>query len=297
MDFIFILTLVFTLLEIFLNVSPYKLLYSGLTLDFQLRAKGLMGHPLVLSAFLSFYQVMLLIRGFILKKWSKAKFFMVLALIILTASRTGIIVSIVTFVLYFILAKAYKNKRLLFFFLVFLSVSLLTLPWLVNSLQNSGNFSRLVSLTADQRLSSYPIALEIVSNNPLGVGITQDAWFYQIKNLHILLGSTNYNIDFLVFDNSFLTGLVSYGLVSIFLFSGFFIPYFYTSAIVQKRPSLKIYAKAMLLVLTTWFLLNLSFDTIFYFPCNAFFFILVTAVFKELKNNWNVTTRIKTAIN
>jgi len=280
LDLIFYLTCVYALMEFFLKFSPYQLVYKDLPFDYQLRTKGLLGHPLVFSAFLSLYFSALLSKVIIYKKWNIFNFVLLLLMIILSASRTGLVLVGIAILLYVILNKAYKKVSFLIGLVFVLTAIFFTLPFINDSLELTA-ISRILDASTDQRSGSYGVAFDIFLNNILGIGISIDALKHEVSapGSHYALNS-NYDKSFVIFDNTYLTGLVAYGVLSAFLYVIFISPLKFAFKYLRRGEDRK-YGISVILVFVIWFLQNLSFDSIFYFPINAMFFVLCALFIKE----------------
>jgi hypothetical protein len=291
-DIIFYLTSVFALLEFFFKFSPYQFIFYDLPLDYQLRTKGLLGHPLVYSAFLSMYMALLFTKVIIFKRWNIFNFSLVIFMIVLSASRTGLILTLVSFFLYVILNKAYKNFYFIVGLIILTLIGISAFPYIIDSLDLTA-VDRVANASSDQRLGSYPVAVGIFSQNLFGIGISTQAIKHEVNipGAHYSLNS-NYDKSFVVFDNSFLTGLVGYGFLSVFIYVIFINPLRYTYQNFFRDPNLKKYFLSMLFIFAVWFLQNLSFDSIFYFPINSLYFILsalfIKQAFEERKNDADI---------
>lgn len=280
LDLIFYFTIFYVYLEIALQISPYQVIYADQLIDFQLRAKGLLGHPLLLSGFLSFYLVALLTKWIIQKKLAVFNFLLAIPFMVLTASKTGIILFAFALVVYVIVEKIYLK---LYFIIIVLIISLgaaFVVPSLDSNLAQTP-LERIVSSKFDQRLGSYPVAMDIFSNNMFGIGPSKDALRSEVKKNGLYQLNSLYDTEFLVFDNTYLTLLVSYGLLSILLLVIYIHPLAYLRK--TKTKYSKPYLNAMILIFAVWFLQNFSFDSYIFFPINSFYFLLAGFLIKDFK--------------
>lgn len=277
LDIIFYFTLFFVIQENIFHKSPYQNIYNNLTPDFQLRAKGIIGHPLVLSSFLSFYHMALIIKGLIFKKWSIFNLILLLPLIVLLATKTIIVLIIASWTIYFILSKSYKMIKfyLVLSFSVFITFQ--TFPLFKGFVTEP--LARVIESRPEQRLGAYSVATQVFENNILGIGLTRDALKNELNRSTYTLNS-NYDVSFLIFDNSYLTALASYGILAILLF----FPYINPILFFRKRITGAVYKKyknSIFLLFSIWFLQNFSFDTILYFPVNSFYFMMMAFIIKD----------------
>lgn len=277
LDVIFYFSLFYVIQDSVFDSSPYRTLYLNLDLDFQLRAKGLMGHPLLLSSFIAFYQISLIIKGIVFGKWNLFNILLILPIVVLSASKTLIVLMIVSWFFYLLLAKAYKNGKFYFGILIMVALALQVFPFL--KIFTDVYFQRIFDSTADQRFGSYSIAGQIFWNNPLGIGITGESLKSELGRVGYIFNSS-YDKSFLIFDNAYLTAAASLGIMGFTLF----IIYIFPLRLLKKYAfdeDVKPYRNSLLILFVIWFLQNLSFDSFQYFPVNAFYFILSACVIKE----------------
>jgi hypothetical protein len=280
LDLIFYFTILYVYFEIAMQISPYQVIYADQLIDFQLRAKGLLGHPLLLSGFLSFYLVALLTKWILEKKLAIFNFLLAIPFMVLTASKTGIILFAFSLVVYIIVEKIYRKLYFIITVVLLAIGAALYIPSLDGNLAQTP-LERIVSSNFDQRLGSYPVAMDIFSNNLLGIGPSKDALRSEIKKNGLYSLNALYNSEFLVFDNTYLTLLVSYGLLSILLLVIYINPLAYL--IKAKSKYSRPYLNAMILVFAVWFLQNFSFDSFIFFPINSFYFLLAGFMLKDFK--------------
>lgn len=283
LDWMFYLSAFFAILEFFFAFSPYQFLYNNLPIDFQVRTKGLIGHPLVFSAFLSIYSTALFSKLIIYKKVKTINFILLILMLVICASRTGLILIVISFALYIFLTKSYKKPS---FILAFFSIifSLTVIYTYLEEYLGLTAIDRVFNTTADQRLGSYPVAIDVFNKNIFGIGISKEALKYELTgpSSNYILNSS-YDSSFLIFDNTFLTLLVSYGVFSILMIIVFIRPVVFIYRFCYRNTQLGIYFQSILLIFIVWFLENLSFDSIFYFPINSIYFILAALIIKEAK--------------
>lgn len=274
LDIIFLLTFFYTIQDSVFHDSPYQFIYNNFPLDFQIRAKGLMGHPLLLSSFLSFYNVALLTRVIIFKKWSIVNFILLYLLVILSASKTVLVLVVVSWVFYVVFLNVYRRSYFYYISILLIAIGLQIFPVIENFI--SVPMERIMNSNASHRIGAYSIAEQVFSNNIFGIGFSKDALKREISGATYRMNA-DYDVDFLVFDNAYLTALASCGIFSILLFVVYFYPVYYAF----KSKNGKDYNYAMLLTGLVFFLQNFSFDSIFYFPVNSFYFILIANLIKE----------------
>lgn len=275
-DIIFYFTFFYVIQDSIFHNSPYEAIYNGLSLDFQLRAKGLMGHPLLLSSFITFYQVTLLTRVLIFKQWNILNFLLLIPIIVLSASKTLIVLILASWILYILLSRSYRNIRLYIGAITLIVLGFQIFPFF--QLFTDTSVQRILDSSADQRLGSYSIAWQIFSNNLFGIGMTTEALKMELGKAIYQLNS-NYDKAFLIFDNAYLTAAASFGFLCILIFIIYLIPlrYFRKLKLQHTRP-LK---SSLIMLFVIWFLQNFSFDSYQYFSVNAFYFLISALIIKE----------------
>lgn len=277
-DVIFYCTIFHVILEFVFHNSPYQVLYENFKSDSEIQAKGLLGHPLVLSSFLTLYQVTLYCKAILYKKFPYFNFVLLLIIGLMTASRTNIILFAIAFMYYYISEGKYKliinNIKLILLSIISLLIIKLSF---YNYVDNT--IERFETGSTSHRIGAYDVAFKVFKANPWGVGIT---------NFKNEISNTNYGFSILydkdlpLLDNLYLTYLCQYGLFSIFYLLLYFYPIFYYRKFITCRENFNTY-KVMTLLYLIWFLQNFSFDTGLYSPINYFFFFLVAILGNNLK--------------
>ena len=281
LDLIFYFIVYYVIKEMIFHQSPYQFLYDNLLFDHQLRAKGLTGNALLLSCFLSFYHTALLIKGMIFKKWNILNFILLFPLVFLCASKTGFILIVFGWLLFFVLSKAYKNGKVYIGFLILIGLSFQLFP--VFDTFTEVPLERMLNSNTDQRVGSYSIATQIIGQNQLGVGLSKVGMENEINRAIYKLNSL-YDSDFLILDNSYLTALVSYGVLGFLLFVIYINPVRFA---IKKGNSerFKKQKNVILLLFIIWLLQNFSFDTFYHFSSNCFYFLLSGLIIKHFSFN------------
>ncbi|MCE7066567.1 O-antigen ligase [Dyadobacter sp. CY326] len=279
LDLIFYLTIIFVILEVLFIYTPYQIIYSEKFVDLQQRAKGLTGHPLVFSGFISFYIAALFVKGIILKHWSWFNMIMCVPFLILSASRTGLILAIASVLIYIFLEKKYKNSTFLITSVVAAMTVLILFPYLMD-LINSTSLKRLQTANVDQRLGAYSVVANIFASNVFGIGFSIDALKSELAHGGFSLDS-KFNSSFLVFDNAYLTLLTAYGIFSLLFYVIFVNPVRF--CLKHKALGFTKISNSAILLFAIWFLQNFSFDSIFYFPVNSFYFILMGLLVRQIQ--------------
>lgn len=277
LDLIVYITLFYTIQEFIMDKSPYKNVFDSQEITYQFRAKGLFGHPLLLSSILSLYFVALIIKGIIFRKWEFFNFLIVIPFFILAASRTSLIVIAASVLLYVILFKVYSKPRFVVLLSLVIIGLILFLPSYIDYLEIP--IDRIQNADFSQRQASYSVAFNVFANNGFGIGLSRDALKSEISMAGSYQLNANYDRDFLIFDNAFLTWIAGYGVFSILFLSVYLKPLVFAFRFRSGNP---IYFKSMVLLFFVWFLIDISFDTFFYFPINALYFILASSIIKDM---------------
>jgi len=224
-DYIFLCIFIYAILDTF-HRTPYEVIYSDpnqnimYLLEFSFRSKSLLGHPLYLSGVSLFYQVLLLIRYIYYKKFSWIKEFICIICILLSVSRTPIVILLVIVILYILLFRLYKNFSRVFgaFVVVLLFILLLGLLGLnyVDMIVNRFDVGSI-----EHRLGAFQTTMNVLEQFPLGTGNSNLLDY--IEKYH--LGGQGYSETFKTMDNFYLTMLSAYSIfsISIFVFLFYFL--------------------------------------------------------------------------
>lgn len=278
LDVIMICTSAYVILEYFFNYSPYQTVYDSINfVDIIFRARGLLGHPLVLSSFILIYQATIYSRKLITNK----KYYLLLSLSLvvglLTASRTTLIVMILEFILFFIISGHYRDVRKFIWILISSSILVFSMIFLFQS-QINDNLNRVENGNSDHRLAGYKSVFNLVQDYPFGVGEADlirviDIGGYKAKGL--IKG-------FETLDNFYLTQIGSYGLFSIIIF--YFYYYFLIRAFKNRKKNMPAF-KSILIVYIVWSLLGFSFNMEQYLCISILMYGIISVLLKELESN------------
>lgn len=254
-DIIFAAVFIYTLLDIIHN-TPYQPLYSRAetqniqyALSFSFRNKALFGHPLFLAGFALFYQVSMLIRYELYKEFSWYKEIACLVCIILTVSRTPIVVLIAIFLIYILVYEKFKSFSKMSGIII--SATFISIIALIfgNKYVNL-IFDRFSSDNINHRYGAYETCMKVLDKFPLGVG--KGNLYDIIERFH--LGGDGYSESFKTMDNIYLTMLSSYSAFSIIVLGFLFYPLYFILAkqsnIDKKRSVILVYSVAILLGLS-----------------------------------------------
>lgn len=280
LDIVFYITVYYIVSEGIFNSTPYQAIHAVLGSDALNRAKGLTGHPLLLSSFLSFYNSALITRCVIFKKWDIFNFVLLLPAIVLCNSRTVLLIVLFSWVLYILLTRAYK-KVAFYIILGILAVGSLTFLSTIEKL-TSNVTNRIRYSDVDSRIAAYSIAPQVLINTDfLGVGLDPVSLRSELGRVNLYqIDGEEYDRQLLVFDNSYLTAMASYGIFGILIFVPFIQPvYRFWKRSRDKVFRLPFYA--ILIVFVLAMAQNFSFDCFLYFSVNSIYFLLVGLIIKD----------------
>ncbi|WP_320054878.1 O-antigen ligase family protein [uncultured Acetobacteroides sp.] len=256
LDILFICTSIYTIIEFIFQISPYQSLYSqyitfGIEDEIG-RAKGLLGHPLVLSSLVIIYQVTLYIRLMLFKEFKALLFALTLVIGVFTTSRTTVVIMAFSFIYYFIAAGIYKNPKKI---IVIIFIITITIFAALNSLQYyiNNNLNRIETSSSEHRMAGYTSVANFSADHILGVGYTD-----LTKKIKVEGYASKGLIDgFGTLDNFFLTQIAAYGIFSIIVFAFYF--YLFFKSYHYRKKNKMLFRSAFMLFLT-WCLIGLSFN-------------------------------------
>lgn len=233
------------------------------------RAKGILGHPLILSFIVILYQSIIIIKSFIYQKFNFLAILSCLIISALTTSRTTVILIIFVFCYYYITSKMYKSlsKNIVLVFVI--SCCIILFHYLFAPIIT--NISERFNDGANHRLASYPSVMMLFMDNPLGVGYTQ------VTNKINEYATINLIRDFPL-DNFFLTQIAAYGIISIIVFKYYF--YYVIIAFKLKRTS-KVLYKSVLLLFFIYSLVGFSFNIEAYIQISLTFYGFIGYLFSH----------------
>lgn len=273
----FLMSSCYAVLESYWGYSPYAFFYSGFRVfDGAFRARGLLGHPLVLSGFICLYQCVLFSKYFFSKKIDVFGFLILISIGAATFSRTTVVSLMFGVLLFLFYSGVYKSFSKLF--LVACGFGLLSFVIL---LKFDGVVSvfvdRFLNDGVDQRTGAYGVVANVFLDYPLGTGLNSLRHVVQSGDYM----SVGYDKDFFVLDNMFLTALGAYGFFSLLFVYTFFLPLEFVKRAAKTMASparmSAVIACAMLL------LMGFSFDVSLY-PCLTMLYFLSMSVFIGFRN-------------
>ncbi|MCK8493756.1 O-antigen ligase family protein [Spirosoma sp. RP8] len=277
-DIIFYCTAFYVVQEFIFHSSPYEVIYNKYIYIEKIRAKGLLGHPLILSVFLCYYQVCLYGKMILFKQKPYLTFLLLIIIGLMTASRTTIILFIVVFIVYIIVEiKNNRHSKVISIGFTLIGAIIIIICFFSTYIDNT--FQRIYNAGADQRIGAYDVIWQIFIKNPLGVGLT---------GLKMEIESGNYRFselfskELMVIDNMYLSALGHYGIFSFLIIILYICPLIHFRYYVKDTNSKNLFS-LMIMLYVIWFLLNFSFDTNVYVPINLFLFTFISFLGKEMK--------------
>lgn len=252
---IFVFTFVYAVLEYHFHFCPYNVMYLAYFDENVNRAKGLMGHPLLLCAFGVFYFSFILIRSYlskILNGKSFILFFMCLYLLLLTGSRTALFLFFGAFIFFIYLnIKLLRQKQIFSFLWLFSFICVLFIY--MNMDKISFLFGRFTE-GADHREAAFPTVWALFQENYWGVGPQNVA-----KKVY-LYAKGGFHIDIETLDNTYLTFLAGYGVLMFFPLINYFFPFVYSLLLNRRKVVMIVFGILYVPVI----LLCFSFDVEYY---------------------------------
>lgn len=249
---LFIVSSIYAILQ-FYFLSPYNFIKEMTSMNSEInRISGLLGHPLFLSFFVSFFQTLIFIRLLINNKINITHECICLITGFLTVSRVFILsLFVVTFVFLILSGKIKSIKTILGILFVF-CLSYYTLTEFDSGILS--NFkSRFENGDVNHRQGIYEIAFVLLGQNLLGAGYSNvmEAVYSTRINTNMLIQ------NFSTVDNLFLTSFIAYGIFSIF-----FILYYYYPllAIWKVKSKNKPIIKCMILAYLNIFIYSCTLD-------------------------------------
>lgn len=259
----------YAIVQFFFNIVPYQEWYDIFyPVETQRHAAGLCGNALLYSAIILCYHALILvhmIRGgrlpFLLWIFS-------LFTVIITIERTSLIVFFIELLGYFWFNRG-KGKNIIIIGSLCVLVIVLFFTPLIDFAPLQMLFDRF-DQGSDHRFAAYPTVLNILSENPLGVGpiaIDQALHWY---------GTFGLIDDFGTLDNFYLTQMAYYGIFSIIPFLFYF---FYLFKAFSQRQQTPIMFKSVCVIFLSWCLIGLSFNIDSYGQLSLLYFGLIGYIF------------------
>lgn len=254
-DFIFYIIVCYAFFEFILNLCPYNKYYNlliGTNAEFFGRAKGLLGHPLLLSGVVLLYQATLFIRTFYKLKINIVNQILCIVCALITVSRTTLIILSIEVILYLIFTQSYKSFKKFIIYISGLTIALLGIIMFGDQYLND-LFIRFEEGSAEHRLAGWQTTYNLLSENFFGVGHT-DIMGAIRKGGYAASGFT---AEFTTIDNVFLGEFCSYGILGILTIIFY---YQYLIFAFKNRKATPIKYKSILFLYIIMTLLGLSYN-------------------------------------
>lgn len=255
LNLIFILVFLYAVFQFGFSWCPYNWIYNLRnfydleSLSTTMRAVGIQGNSLVLSAITLFYQSFIyvcLLQGF---KINKVLFILSFIVLILTGSRTAFIGLLLLYIVYLVYSGVFNTfskimRNVLFLFLICAIIYIFfrdNISYIYDRIQNEGS---------SHRFAAYICVWNLFIDNVTGVGI---------DNVEIeLINYATYNfIKGFTVDNFYLRQIAAYGILSLPVFYIYYL-YFFQAYKSKKRFPIKY--KSILFLTITWSLIGFSFN-------------------------------------
>jgi len=278
-NLLFYLTTLYVIIDYYTDYHPYRFLYAE-NLVFSketssiYRAKGVLGHPLILSALVIIYQFVLYIKAILYKEFSVFGFLLVLFVGLLTVSKTVLIILFFQFIIYYFLSKSYKSLKKNFILITFFLVASFTTFLFNNSIINNF-FERVESSEVDHRAAAYQSSFDFFVDNVFGVG-REEVMSKIVSGGYSAPGLVK---DFNTLDNFFLTQIAGYGIFSILVFMFYF--FFLTNSFFYRKIDKRMFRLNLLLGFL-WCSLAFSFNLEHYMCILILFAFLYSLLLKEI---------------
>lgn len=277
-DIIFYCTTFYVVQEFIFHSSPYEIIYDKYIYIEKIRAKGLLGHPLILSVFLCYYQVCLYGKMILFKQKPYLTLLLLIVIGLMTASRTTIILFMVVFIIYIII-EINNNRYRKIIGICFTLIGAITIIICFFNTYIDNTFQRIYNAGADQRIGAYDVIWQIFAKNPLGVGLTGlkmeiESGKYRFSEL--------FSKELMVIDNMYLSALGHYGIFSFLLIILYMYPLIHFRYYAKDIHNKNLFS-LMIMLYAIWFLLNFSFDTNVYMPINLFLFTFISFIGREMR--------------
>ena len=276
LDLVFIFTAIYTILQQLFDISPYKIVYMmSRLIDSEMqavRAKGLLGNPLILCGVTLFYQITLYIRYYYYKEMNIFMLLLSCVVLLLSGTRTRIIAGTVLYIVYFIQSKSYKSiKILLYNISALIGISFFLIYFLGDYIYSV--YERFLYASVEQRSEAFPSVMNMFAHNILGVG--EGNVYTEVKKY-----ATGFlELDF-TFDNFFLSQIAAYGILCVISITFYFI--YIKLAYQCKHKDINIF-KSTCLIFITWSMIGFSFNLEAFVQCTYMVYGIIGFLFANVQ--------------
>lgn len=266
---ILIITAIYAALEFHFRICPYNDFYTtsqGYVAAILKRAQGLLGNPLILLTFATFYLATHSAYAVEHKKITVLPLLVCIYLCLIVVSRTAVVSMLFFFLLYHFYSKSSLRLKLPLLFAVGLACFgayyflTETVGDLIYRLQNSDVM---------HRQSGFTIVSNILRDNFFGVGF--DNYSASLRKY----ATSGFNTDVNSLDNFFLTQIAHYGLLGVFvlLFYLYYFLVYFRSRRMRKK------SKEILFLFAAFTITGFSFDFEAYNNVCLFVYIMIGSAF------------------
>ncbi len=267
----------YAITDYFFHFTPYNLLYSIHDLEIQysvnevFRARGLMGHPLLLSAQAGLYIGMTLMMYTFMKKhniYMLAMIILALFVSLLTASKTSLLLIAVELLYFAYLSfKTKQTMHMIAMSAIIIIIAIVTYNYWSTQYENF--IFRLYHSGTEHREAAYSSVANLFSDNPFGVGIDN-------INTEIKRYATYGLIKDFTLDNFFLRQIAAYGVLAVIPCMFY---YFYLYPAHRFRRIYPALFPALLMFALLWTFVGVSFNLETFISLKTPFFAIIGFVY------------------
>ena len=268
------ITTIYAALEFHFRICPYNDFYTtsqGYVAAILKRAQGLLGNPLILLSFATFYMALLCAYAVEYKKIVVLPLLACIYLCLIVVSRTAVISLVVFFLLYNYYSKSSLKLKIPLLFAVgiacYAAYNFLTdtVGDLLYRLQNSDLM---------HRQSGFSIVSNILQDNFFGLG------FENYSSSLRRYATSGFNTDVDSLDNFFLTQIAHYGYLGIMVLL-FYLYYFW--AYFKSRRMIR-NSKEILFLFVAFAITGFCFDFLAFNNVSLFVYVMVGSAFGRCYN-------------
>ena len=285
---ILVITTIYAALEFHFRICPYNDFYTtsqGYVAALLKRAQGLLGNPLILLSFATFYLALLSAYAVEYNRIVILPLLMCIYLCLIVVSRTAVISLLVFFLLYNFYSKSSLKLKIPLLFAVGIAcyAAYIFLTDTVGDL-----FYRLQNSDLMHRQSGFSIVSSILHDNFWGLG------FVDYSSSLRRYATSGFNPDVDTLDNFFLTQIAHYGYLGIIVLL-FYLYYFWAYF---KSRRMKKHSKEVLFLFVAFAITGFCFDFLAFNNVSLFAYIMVGSAFGRCYNrSLSITTTEKVECN
>ena len=275
---ILIITTIYAALEFHLRICPYNEFYmtsQGYVAAILKRAQGLLGNPLILLSFATFYLALLSAYAIENNKILVLPLLACIYLCLIVVSRTAVISLLVFFLLYKFYSKS--SLRLNIPLLLVVGIACYGAYYFLNETVGDLLY-RLQNSDLMHRESGFTIVPNILHDNFFGLGF--ENYSTSLKKY----ATSGFNTDVDTLDNYFLTQIAHYGYLGILvllLYLYYFIAYFRSRLMIKK-------SKEILFLFVAFSITGFCFDFLAFNNVSLFVYIMIGSAYSRCNNTRGV---------